>query len=88
MNHLQVEQILLIKLGVNKMKIPKYIDRLIERRKNLAWELIEVSTKLDNWLEKLNIPMDNDCTSTGAMIYCEPDEAALRVRNDILNKEE
>ena len=34
------------------MKIPKYVERLIERRERLAWELISVSAKLDEWLEK------------------------------------
>lgn len=69
------------------MKIPKYVERLIERRERLAWELLEVGTKLDKWLEKNNIPLRDEYTVTGCMIYCEPGAAADLVRKDILNKE-
>lgn len=69
------------------MKIPKYIERLIERRERLAWELIEVGTELDEWLEKNDIPTGTDYTTTGCMIYCEPSTAARLLREDILNKE-
>lgn len=34
------------------MKIPKYVERLIKRRERLAWELMEVGSELDEWLEK------------------------------------
>ena len=54
------------------MKIPKYVERLIERRERLAWELISVSDELDEWLEKHDIPTGNEYTRTGCMIYCEP----------------
>ena len=37
------------------MKIPKYVEKLIERRRKLAYELIEVDAELDDWLEKHNI---------------------------------
>lgn len=50
------------------MKIPKYVERLIERRERLAWELIKVGTELDEWLEKNDIPTGNDYTTTGCMI--------------------
>lgn len=69
------------------MKIPKYVERLIQRRERLAWELTEVSSDLDEWLEKNNISTGTDYTSTGCMIYCEPSTAARLVREDILNKE-
>lgn len=66
------------------MRIPKYVERLIKRRERLAWELIEVSFDLDNWLEKHGISICTDYTATGCMIYCEPSTAANLVRQDIL----
>lgn len=71
------------------MKIPKYIDKLIERRMKLAFELMDVSAQLDNWLEKndFDLVKMTEYTITGCMIYCEPDVAASNLRQDILNKE-
>ena len=71
------------------MKIPKYIDKLIERRMKLAFELMDVSSQLDKWLENNDFDLTkmNAYTITGCMIYCEPDTAAHLVRRDILNKE-
>lgn len=69
------------------MKIPKYVERLIQRRERLGWELMSVSSDLDEWLEKNNIPIGTDYTTTGCMIYYEPSTAAKLVREDILNKE-
>ena len=69
------------------MKIPKYIDRLLERRTKLAEQLNFVSTELDEWLENNGIPTGNDYTRTGCMIYCEPYTAEGRVREAILEKE-
>ena len=40
--------------GGHRMKIPKYVEKLIERRRKLAYELIEVDAELDDWLEKRN----------------------------------
>lgn len=69
------------------MKIPKYIDKLIERRMKLAFELMDVSSQLDAWLEKngFDLAEISDYTLTGCMIYCEPDAAASNIRRDILN---
>lgn len=69
------------------MKIPKYVERLIQRRERLAWELIKVGSDLDEWLEKNNISTETSYTNTGVMIYCEPEAAARLVREDIINKE-
>lgn len=69
------------------MKIPKYIEQLIQRREKLGWDLIKVSSDLDKWLEKYNIQTGTDYTSSGCMIYCEPSAAAKLVREDILKKE-
>ena len=69
------------------MKIPKYVERLIDRRTRLAWELIKVSSELDGWLEKNDIPTGTDYTMTGCMLYCEPSTAGDLVKRDILAKE-
>lgn len=68
------------------MKIPKYVDKLIVRRRILAERLAEVSTELDDWLDKNGIECDGDYTRTGCMIYCEPPVAEQCVRKDILRK--
>ena len=68
------------------MKIPKYIDKLIDKRQKLAEKLMIISCELDEWLEKNNIPVGEEYTCTGVMIYCEPREAAKCVREDILSK--
>lgn len=69
------------------MKIPKYIDKLIDKRQNLAVKLAEVSAELDEWLMNNGIHLGEEYTCTGCMIYCEPCTAARCVREDILNKE-
>lgn len=71
------------------MRIPKYVDKLIERRRKLAYELADVCSQLDNWLENNGFDLSelSDYTITGCMIYCEPDAAASNIRRDILDKE-
>lgn len=67
------------------MKIPKYIDELIDKRTKYAEKLSVVSAELDDWLMKNNIPVGSDYTLTGCMIYTEPSTAGELVRQDILN---
>ena len=67
------------------MKIPKYIQNLIIRRERLANELMNVSSELDEWLEKQGIPLGAEYTATGCMIYCESEIARKCVEEDILN---
>lgn len=69
------------------MKIPKYVDGLLKRRTRLAVQLANISSELDDWLEKNGILVGNDYTLTGYMIYCEPAGAEQCVREDILEKE-
>lgn len=69
------------------MKIPKYIDVLIQRRMKLAMKLQDVSSQLDDWLIEQGISTQNDYMQTGCMIYCEPHTAAECVREDIENFE-
>lgn len=68
------------------MKIPKYVENLIDKRQKLAEKLMIISCELDEWLEKNNIPLGTEYTCTGCMIYCEPANAAQCVREDILSK--
>ena len=44
------------------MKIPKKVQRLIDRREKLAKNLIDVCNELDTWLEKNGADF-NDCNT-------------------------
>lgn len=72
------------------MKIPKNIQKLIDKREQLAIDLMDTEQKLDQWLEKngadFNDPDLTDCTITGCMIYAEPWEAKELVMNYIRAK--
>lgn len=67
------------------MKIPKYIDKLIDRRCRLAEELNKVDSQLSEWCEKNGIDTYTDYLRTGILIYSEPSNAAYHVREDIEN---
>ena len=67
------------------MKIPKYIDKLIDRRCRLAEELNSVACQLDEWCEKNGIDTYTDYLCTGVLIYSEPSTAAWHTREDIKN---
>ena len=69
------------------MKIPKYVQKMIDDRCKLACRLSEVSSNLDDWLMNRDIPLGGDYTMSGCMIYCEPYVAKDCVERDILNKE-
>ena len=69
------------------MKIPKYVQKLIDRRCKLADELAEVCYDLDMWLDKHNIDCEMCDTNTGVEIYCNPCSSKQRIINAILNKE-
>ena len=69
------------------MKIPKYVQKLIDRRCKLADELAEVSYALDVWLDKNGIECEMCDTHTGVEIYCNSYSSKQRIINAILNKE-
>ena len=69
------------------MKIPKYVQKLIDRRCKLADELAEVSYALDVWLDENKIQCETYDTHTGVEIYCNPYSSKQRIINAILNKE-
>ena len=68
------------------MKIPKYVQKLIDRRCKLADELAEVSYALDVWLDENKIQCETCDTHTGVEIYCDPYSSKQRIINAILNK--
>ena len=65
------------------MRIPKYIDKLIDRRARLAGELIGVCGELDDWLEKNGIEAEMEDTRGGVEIYVNPYSSAERIRQAI-----
>ena len=76
--------------GGGVMKIPKKVQRLIDRREKLAKNLIDVCNELDTWLEKNGADFNDsdlvDSTVTGCRIYCEPENAKSDVEDYIKNR--
>lgn len=69
------------------MKIPKYVQKLIDRRCKLAIELAAEGFALDVWLNENGIECEACDTHTGVEIYCNPYSSKQRIINAILNKE-
>ena len=68
------------------MKIPKYIEALLEKREKLAYQLIDCDIKLTEWLKQNGADIndiDPGATNGGVMIYVEPTTAKEVVRNYI-----
>ena len=72
------------------MKIPKYIENILNRREQLAYQLNECNVKLDDWLEKNGADFNDrdicDAVISGCMIYAEPTTAKDLVMDYIQNK--
>lgn len=72
------------------MKIPKYIEEMLNKREKLAYQLIECNCKIDAWLEKNGADLsDEDICDTvlgGCMIYCEPTSAKHLIIDYVQNK--
>lgn len=55
------------------MEIPKRVQKLLDRRKQLAMNLISVTNELDSWLEENGADLTDsditDSTLSGCMIY-------------------
>ena len=67
--------------------IPKYVEKLLERRRKLAFALIDVCCKVDDYCEKIGVDMIDSCTNsvlTDVTIYCEPWNAIENTRQAIL----
>ena len=72
------------------MEIPKKIQKLLDKKMNLAIDLMNVTSELDSWLEQngadLTDPDITDSTLTGCMIYAEPGNAKRNVEDYIKNR--
>ena len=68
------------------MKIPKHIEKLIEKRARLAEELNSVDYELSNWLEDNDIQIGRDYYRGGIEIYSDPQGSASKVRRAIYDK--
>lgn len=67
-------------------KIPKYVERLLDRREKLAWELRDVGIKLDEYCAKIGLDknwMDDAILCSDFRIFTEPDVAHSITRNYI-----
>ena len=65
------------------MKIPKYVEKLIDRRARLAGALMEVCWELDEWLDKNGVEAEMEDTHGGVEIYTTPYDSAKRIRQVI-----
>ena len=72
------------------MEIPYKVQKLLDKRMNLAMNLIDVTSKLDSWLEENGADLTDsditDSTLTGCMIYTDPGSAKQNVEDYIRNK--
>lgn len=72
------------------MKIPKKIDKILDRREKLSIELMHLNTEIYSWLESKGADFTDedicDGVLTGCMIYVEPWTANEIVRDYIENK--
>lgn len=58
-------------------QVPKYVLKLLERRRDLSRQLMEVCNKVDDYCEKIGVDFNdpNACLLTDVRIYCEFDGA-------------
>lgn len=69
------------------MKIPKKIEKLIERRARLADDLTHADNELTAWLDKKGLidKVEEYDIITGCEMYVNPYASADRIRDVILN---
>ena len=67
------------------MKIPKYIEKLLQRRRNLALDLLGVCEEVDKYCERIGVDMcnENNALCSDVRIYCEPDAAYSNTKSAI-----
>lgn len=58
-----------------KKTVPKYVLRLLERRRRLAMELMSVCHKVDEYCKSIGVDFNDPdaCLQTDVRIYCEFD---------------
>lgn len=71
------------------MEIPKYVEKMIDKREILAEQLNRADIELSDWMESkgMNLFEMTDFVRSGCMIYCEPPVAADCVREAIESHE-
>lgn len=62
---------------MNKKTVPKYVIRLLERRKKLSQQLMAVCGQIDEYCEKIGVDFNDPdaCLASDIRIYCETDGA-------------
>ena len=70
------------------MKIPKYIERALDRRANAALDLMAADRIISDFIEEYHIEVEEADYLTGYEIYANPISSAYRVREAILNHNE
>lgn len=68
------------------MKVPKYIEKLIDRRAALADSLNDADCKLGKWLEKNEVDVEECDIYGGCEMYVNPWGAAYRIKQAVENK--
>lgn len=68
------------------MKIPKYIENLLDRRAKIAYDLDDIDYKLTQWINKNEIDVDPADYCNGVEIYEAPYESVERIKEAIRNK--
>ena len=60
-----------------KKTVPKYVLRLLDKRRKLAQDLLSVCCEIDNYCEKIGVDFNDPdaCLMTDVRIYCEFDGA-------------
>ena len=69
------------------MKIPKYIDKLLDKRAKAAQQLMECDSIITDWIVAHEIEAEDCDYCTGVEMYANPYASADRIREAILNKE-
>lgn len=68
------------------MRIPKYIDEMLERKARVAEKYNELEYQIDTWLRKNNIEIELCDDSGGTEGIVNPRDSIARIRQCILEK--
>lgn len=72
------------------MEIPKKVQKLLNKREEYAMALMDVGSRVDDWLEQngadLGDPDLTDGIISWCMLYAEPGTARMIVEDYIKNK--
>lgn len=68
------------------MKIPKYIQNLINKRAGLAAELNSADYKLSKWLDDHGIAVEDYDNYGGCEVFANPYDSAERIKQAIIKK--